>query len=323
MNAYNSKNDIELLQVYARTGDQSAFAELVSRHASLVYRVCYRTLSNRQDAEDASQAVFMTLIKRNSKLHGESLASWLFTVARQTSLFKARTRVRRDQRESLYASESMDADSHPGSDLQTRELVLESLNKELATLSELQREAVILRYLQGLSEKEAATMAGCTSNTLSRRASDGISRLRARFAKRGCTVGVTALIGVLAAESQAAVPETLIPSLIAVPKTLAAGAAASQGAGNIITLMEGTMKMMFMAKMKTVVIGVLVTGLLGAGGVVAVQAQLSKGGSVPEQKATAEKGTIANKLKSIVIDLIKFNYAALSSVVYDLNKSAK
>ncbi len=150
-------------------------------------------------------------------------------------------------------------------------MILESLNEELAALSELQREAVILRYLQGLSEKEAAAKAGCTSNTLSRRASDGISRLRTRLVKRGCTLGFPALIGVLATESQAAVPETLIPSLMAVPKLVAAGAAAGTASANIIFLMEGALKAMAIAKIKMAGTGILIALLIGTTGVMAVR----------------------------------------------------
>ena len=77
-------DDIELLQVYDRTGDQSAFAEIVSRHGAMVYRVCFRVLRDQHDAQDASQAVFMALSKKSSKLQrGGSRASWLFAVARQ------------------------------------------------------------------------------------------------------------------------------------------------------------------------------------------------------------------------------------------------
>ena len=53
------KNDTELLEAYAESNNPAAFAELVSRYGSMVYRACFRTLINRQDAEDASQAVFM------------------------------------------------------------------------------------------------------------------------------------------------------------------------------------------------------------------------------------------------------------------------
>lgn len=318
-----TKTDAELLSIYAKSADSDAFAELVTRHSSMVYRVCFRILSNQQEAQDASQAVFMTLVKKASGIRVDgTLAKWLHTVARQTSLFLLRTKIRRSEREAVGAELIKHGKDSKISE-EKRNAVLHVLDEELAALSSTQREAVILRHLQGLSVKDAAAMAGCAPNALSSRVNDGIVRLRQRLIRRGCALGIPALVGLLATESQAAVPETLIPSLIAVPKTLSAGAAAGHGAGNVITLMEGTMKMMFMAKMKTVVIGALVAGLLGAGGTVAVQAQLSKGEAVPEQQTTAKKETIAKKLNSIVIDHIEFKDVALPTVISYLNQKTK
>ena len=153
---------------------------------------------------------------------------------------------------------------------QDRRAALHVLDEELGTLPALQMEAVILRYLQGLSEKEASARAGCAPNTLSRRASNGIAKLRTQLVKRGCALGVPALIGVLEAEAQAAVPETLIPSLMAVPKLAAAGAVAGTASANIIFLMEGALKTMAITKIKKAGIGILIALLIGTTGIVAV-----------------------------------------------------
>jgi RNA polymerase sigma factor (sigma-70 family) len=234
----------------------------------MVYRVCFRKLGNQHDAEDASQAVFMALVKKSGEMRWrDSLAGWLHTVARQTSLFMARTRARHEHRNSA-AAEFLEVEIAHEASPQEKDFVMECLDDELSNLSRSQREAVVLRYLHGFSEREAAAVAGCAPNTLSCRASEGIARLRQRLVKRGCTLGVPALIGLLATESQAAVPETLIPSLMAVPKTFAAGAAAGHGTGNIVSIMEGTMKVIVMTKVKTVGIGVLAALLLGVVGVV-------------------------------------------------------
>ncbi len=56
-----------------------------------------------------------------------------------------------------------------------RQAARAALDRELAALSPAQRQAVVLRYLEGRSEQEAAAMAGCPLGTLSRRASDGSS----------------------------------------------------------------------------------------------------------------------------------------------------
>ena len=116
----------------------------------------------------------------------------------------ARSRARQQQRES-GAAETMTSQSVPIIGTQDREIVLRFLDDELNSLSAGQREAVILRYLDGLSEKDAALSVGCAPHTLSCRASDGIANLRKRLVSRGCALGIPALIGVLEADAQAAI----------------------------------------------------------------------------------------------------------------------
>ena len=114
-------------------------------------------------------------------------------------------------------------------------------------------------------------IAGCAPHTLSCRASDGIANLGKRLVKRGCVLGVPALIGIIDAEANAAIPETLIPSLMAVPKLAAAGAVAGTASANIIFLMEGALKTMAIAKIKMAGMGILIALLIGTTGVVAVK----------------------------------------------------
>ena len=182
----------------------------------------------------------------------------------------ARSRARQQQRES-GAAETMTSQSVPIIGTQDREIVLRFLDDELNSLSAVQRDAVIFRYLDGLSERDAAALAGCTPNTLSCRASEGISNLRKRLLKRGCTLGVPALVAFLEADSQAAIPQTLIPSLLAVPKLAEAGATAGTASANIINIMEGALKTMAISKIKAAAIGILIALLIGTTGVVVVR----------------------------------------------------
>jgi hypothetical protein len=67
--------DPRLLERY-RAGDGDAFARLVRRHGPMVLGVCRRVLRHEQDAEDACQATFLTLARRNGAIRrGEALAS--------------------------------------------------------------------------------------------------------------------------------------------------------------------------------------------------------------------------------------------------------
>ncbi|MGD0461614.1 MAG: hypothetical protein ABSB74_03905 [Tepidisphaeraceae bacterium] len=53
--------DLELLQQYADTGSQEAFAELVSLHGDWIYSAALRLVHRREWAEDVTQAVFLVL----------------------------------------------------------------------------------------------------------------------------------------------------------------------------------------------------------------------------------------------------------------------
>src|SRR5689334_13715166 len=88
--------DSELVQRFAETRDELAFEVLVWRHGAMVLGVCGRVLGRGGDADDAFQATFLALLRYAHTVRtGESLAGWLYRVARRISLRAARQRVRR------------------------------------------------------------------------------------------------------------------------------------------------------------------------------------------------------------------------------------
>src|SRR5262245_17668985 len=89
-------DDGELLRRFLGGKGDDAFAELVSRHGSMVFGVCLRRLGQTQDAEDAFQAVFLALARQASELVDRpSVGPWLFTVARRVAAKALRSRRRR------------------------------------------------------------------------------------------------------------------------------------------------------------------------------------------------------------------------------------
>src|SRR5215831_4141402 len=89
-NDLSGESDARLLDCFL-AGSQPAFRELVHRHGSLVFGVCNRFLRQRQDAEDAFQAVFLVLARRAGDVWPrEAVGSWLYGVAQRVAL-KART----------------------------------------------------------------------------------------------------------------------------------------------------------------------------------------------------------------------------------------
>src|SRR5262249_29863998 len=80
-------SDAELLERYARTADEAAFELLLWRHGPMVLGVCRRVLRRAEDAEDAFQATFLTLVRKaGSVRRAAAVGAWLYQVAYRLAL---------------------------------------------------------------------------------------------------------------------------------------------------------------------------------------------------------------------------------------------
>src|SRR5262245_19946593 len=78
----DARTDNELLRVYFETGDESAFARLMTRHLALVYSASLRVVVDPHLAQDATQATFAALAKEARQLSSRPiLTSWLHRTA--------------------------------------------------------------------------------------------------------------------------------------------------------------------------------------------------------------------------------------------------
>jgi RNA polymerase sigma factor (sigma-70 family) len=175
-------SDEVLLRRFATDHDESAFAALLHRHASMVLGVCQRLLPHAPDAEDAFQATFLVLLRKAGSLQGhESLSGWLHETAHRLAL-KARALA---ARRAVCESKAPDRSARdPLADITGREL-LAVLDDELARLSEKLRTPLILCCLEGATRDQAARQLGWSVRTLKRRLERGRAVLQARLRRRG------------------------------------------------------------------------------------------------------------------------------------------
>jgi RNA polymerase sigma factor (sigma-70 family) len=258
--------DRELVERLLAGPDEPAFEALVRRHGPMVYRVCWRVLQQAEDAEDAFQATFLVLAQKLSTLKKhDSLASWLHGVAHRVAQ-DARKRTARRRAHEANASVSR---LGPPDDITWKELRT-VLDTELAALPEKLRSPLILCYLEGRSQEEAARHLGWSKSTLKRRLEEGREALGRRLTRKG-VVWPAAVSGLLVSDCVA--PAALSPNLVGATVEAAAcallgRAAAGVVSSKVVTLAQGVMKAMFMSKMKSVVATLMLGGALMSGALV-------------------------------------------------------
>ena len=174
--------DGELLQRFLANGDEAAVEGLVRRYGPLVFGVCRRVLRNGHAAEDVFQATFLILIRKVSSLtHREGLGSWLYTVAYRLALRARAHEARRRQCEAQAARNRPDTERLPTT---TADVVV-VLEEELQRLPARHRAPLVLCYLEGKTNAQAAQILGCPPGSMSARLDRARQRLRACLARRG------------------------------------------------------------------------------------------------------------------------------------------
>jgi RNA polymerase sigma-70 factor (ECF subfamily) len=144
--------DRELIQ-RARRGDAEAYGELVLRHQTSVFNVCYRILHERAEAEDMSQETFLRARERLELFDEERpFGPWIRRVAANVCLNHLEA-----QKQTAEWNEERDADEsqRPEMRVEARERS-EQIRRALASLPARYRVVVELRHYQELSYEEIA-----------------------------------------------------------------------------------------------------------------------------------------------------------------------
>jgi RNA polymerase sigma factor (sigma-70 family) len=193
-------SDKQLVQRFAGSADEAAFAALVHRHAKLVLGICRRTLGPAPDVDDVFQATFVVLARKPASIRKQaSVASWLYGMAYRLALqLKARL-VQQRQKDG----------ARPACRASLGELG-EILDEELQRLPAGWRDALVLCHLEGLSTAEAAQRLEWPQGLLKVRLQSARDLLRRRLRDRGVHLSAMGLVIALAEQAGAAVPGNLL-----------------------------------------------------------------------------------------------------------------
>jgi RNA polymerase sigma-70 factor (ECF subfamily) len=133
--------------------------ELYERHYKAVYRTALRVTGNPDDAEDVLQTVFLRILKRGKGPEPESMPEAYFRrAAANAALDLLRRRVRHAE------TELKEASRHTATE--DRSLLKEQLRRAIASLEEDDAVLFLLRYVEGLSNEELASLLGQGKNNI-------------------------------------------------------------------------------------------------------------------------------------------------------------
>ncbi len=177
----NQETDERLLAQAAR-GDDEAFQVLYERYRNPIFRFAYRMLGSAEAAEDVAHDCFLSLIKQPERFDSgkASLRTYLYAAARNQAA-KRYTNFAREAAIDELPDEPRMADRHqPITKVLDDELAAE-VQKAIAGLPPLQREALVLFEYEDLSLAEIGAITGVDANTVKARLFRARDKLRARL----------------------------------------------------------------------------------------------------------------------------------------------
>jgi RNA polymerase sigma factor (sigma-70 family) len=292
MSEFDSRTDGQLLAAFTDNNDQVAFAALVERHGPMVHGICTRILGDRDEAQDATQAVFLALARKAASLKRDpSVGGWLHVVASRLAINLRRDRICRQRHEEKAMEEREDAAAVP---VDAR-LFRSEVDVAIGAMPEKYRQPLVLFHLEEHSLEQTARRLGLNVSTVGNRLARAREMLRAKLVRRGVEVGsVGALTTLLSAESGAAVlPATFVSATVKAASLAAAGKlAAGVGTGvvstNVAALTKGACNMLFWSSVKTAAVITAAAIAAGGAGVTAYVAVAREQASSASQSAASQ-----------------------------------
>lgn len=169
-------SDLQLIKK-ARAGDETAFHDLVDRHAGRLYRFAYSLVGNEADAEDIVQETFVAAFRHLRSFRAEaSVKTWLTRIVVKQAAKCHRWR-KRHRTLPIEAAEGINEDKNHSGYSEQRLEAMEMLNSLPAKF----REIIVLRELEGYSYDEIADILGTPRGTVESRLFRARKILKDRF----------------------------------------------------------------------------------------------------------------------------------------------
>jgi RNA polymerase sigma-70 factor (ECF subfamily) len=161
--------------------EESSFEILYANFFTPLYRYVFFRIRDKETVIDIVQTVFMKAFQEGNKLNSATALRFLYTVARNQVIdyWRKKRSLTMDNFDE-FVEHQISSDSTPEHELNIQEEIL-SLHDMVATLPEIQRDMITLRYLQELEYHEIAEITGRTEESIRQAVSRGIKTLQERY----------------------------------------------------------------------------------------------------------------------------------------------
>jgi RNA polymerase sigma-70 factor (ECF subfamily) len=169
-------------------GEERAFQELVERYQTRLLNFVYRTIGDRERAEDLVQEVFIRVYRHLHRFdQSKKFSTWIYTIASNLAKNELRNRsrnplvlfqtIRRTWQDDDRPLQFEDSTARPD-DMYRKRHLRELVEASVSQLPEHHRQVFVLRELEGKSYEEIAEITGCNLGTVKSR----LNRARNSFA---------------------------------------------------------------------------------------------------------------------------------------------
>lgn len=183
---------LEHLQVLrAQMGDRGAYARLFERYHPRLLRYVQNLLGNAADAEDVMQDVWVTVVRKIGTLQNPpAFQSWIYRIARNRCMSRMRSRsFRHVSLDDVAETVQLSTTDDPGDDEDAASTLYDraALEAGMARLSVVHREALTLRFIDGLTYEEIAAVTSRSIGTVRSRVHYGRKALHTHISVKDVT----------------------------------------------------------------------------------------------------------------------------------------
>lgn len=174
-------SDGEILAAYRRDNSNAWVGELYRRYSHLVFGVCLKYLKDKDDAGDATIALFEKLMSDLKTREVDLFQNWLYIVTKNHCLMILRAKSSEIEKLNGYRHEQKTNDhSEPGevSYEELKEIGLNKLTDAITRLGGHQRECVRLFYLEEKSYRDISLETGYSTNEVKSHIQNGKRNLK-------------------------------------------------------------------------------------------------------------------------------------------------